>query len=111
MKGDVAMTSVGDPGLNVEGLVSKGSNLPQGPAQTLNRARDAYLNTTKGVLTGRPYDDDVRQAKEMLDRVDIAYLFNPDATRPRPMFCSRDWTSIGIEEIKDHIERICGDVA
>ena len=77
-----------------------------GSHRRVRRVRSAYFNTTRGVLTGRTDDDDVRQIRQELSEHHIAYLFNADATRPRPMFSSYDWDSIGLEEIRDHISEI-----
>ena len=70
------------------------------------RVRAAYFNTTRGLLTGRPDDNDVEEIRQALYTRDIAYLFNADATRPRPMFSTSDRDSIGLEEIMDHLDEL-----
>ena len=69
-------------------------------------AEHAFRNTTEGVLTGRPDDDDLRRAKEELDACGIAYLYNPDPARPRPMFLTRERTIAGLQQIQDYIESV-----
>ena len=63
------------------------------------QARDAYFNTTKGILAGRPNDADLLQAKATLDDARIAYLYTPDASCPRPMFFMSDRIVIGAAAI------------
>lgn len=70
------------------------------------RARNAFYNTTVGVLLGRPEDEELRKVKRLLDERRIAYLFSPDRTRPRPMFLTRKSTFVGAERIWSHIESI-----
>ena len=78
-------------------------------AASWNGAGMAFFNTTQGVLTGRPGDEDLRRVREELDSQHIAYLFNPDGTRPRPMFSAQGWDSFGLDEIRQHIAVISGD--
>jgi hypothetical protein len=66
-------------------------------------ARKAYFNTTKGVLTGRPDDEDLRRARTRLDESGIAYLYNPDSLRPRPMFLTHGRAIVGLEQIEKYI--------
>lgn len=75
-------------------------------AASFRGAEAAYYNTTKGVLTGRPGDESLREVREALDERHIAYLFNPDITRPRPMFTAQGWSSIGLDEICQHVDAI-----
>ena len=74
-------------------------NLLQQPRGGQEPLPAAYFNTTKGVLAGRPSDEDFLRAKEALDQAQIAYLYAPDATTPRPMFFMRDRIVIGAEAI------------
>ena len=63
----------------------------------------AYLNTTKGVLTGCPDDEDLRAARTRLDESRVAYLYNPDSARPRPMLLTRKRVFVGLQQIEDYI--------
>lgn len=49
-------------------------------------ARDAYFNTTQGILYGNPDQPETKEVIQMLDEATIAYLFNPDKYRARPQF-------------------------
>ena len=69
-------------------------------------AREAYFNTTKGVLTGRPDDDDLRSARARLDESGIAYLYNPDALRPRPMFLTQGRAIVGLKQIEEYVSSL-----
>lgn len=75
-------------------------------AASFRGAEAAYFNTTKGVLIGRPDDAVLHEVRKELDKRHIAYLFNPDATRPRPMFTAQGWSSIGLAEICQHVDAI-----
>ena len=66
-------------------------------------AREAYFNTTKGVLTGRPDDEDLLRAKAWLDESGIAYLYNPDSSRPRPMLLTKGRAIVGLREIEEYV--------
>ena len=69
-------------------------------------SHEAYLNTTEGVLTGRPDDEDLQAAKARLDESRVAYLYNPDAARARPMFLTRKRVFVGLQQIEDYIASI-----
>ena len=71
-----------------------------------DEAREAYFNTTKGVLTGRPDDDDLQRARARLDESGIAYLYNPDSLRPRPMFLTQERAIVGLEQIEEYISSL-----
>ena len=75
-------------------------------AASFRGAEAAYYNTTKGVLTGRPDDSALLLVRRALDDRHVAYLFNPDVTRPRPMFTAQGWSSIGFDEICQHVDAI-----
>lgn len=72
------------------------------------RVQKAYFNTTQGILAGHPNDEEVLKVRELLDANDIAYLYNADISRPRPVFTSEGWDNIGLEEIKECISEISG---
>ena len=63
-------------------------------------ARHAYLHTTKGILTGRGDDPDTLSVKASLDEARIAYLYNPDPLRARPMFLMTGQIAVGREQIE-----------
>lgn len=69
-------------------------------------ARDAYLNTTKGVLSSRMGHRDLPKLLEVLDESEIAYLFNEDATLARPVFSASGTFSAGFEQIVKHVARL-----
>lgn len=62
-------------------------------------SREAYFNTTQGLLTGDPADTEVQQVMEGLEQRAIAYIFLPDQFRPRPAFSFESRTVVGREEI------------
>lgn len=66
-------------------------------------ARDAFYNTTEGVLAGRRDDDALLDARALLDKHQIAYFFTADASRPRPMFFTRDRVVVGVQAIESLI--------
>lgn len=67
-------------------------------------ARYAYFNTTQGVLAGRPDDEELSRVRALLDSFHIAYLYNPDPTRPQPMFLAPEGTLVGYEQIEQHFK-------
>ena len=69
-------------------------------------ARHAYFHTTKGVLTGRAEDEDTIAIKALLDEQWIAYLYNPDFMRPRPIFLTKTAQIVGRAAIEAHIENL-----
>ena len=71
-----------------------------------DQARDAYFNTTKGVLAGRRDDEDLVRAREILDEFRIAYCFTENARRPRPVFLMRDRVLVGAGAIKSHFAKL-----
>ena len=89
----------------------KGAQSLRELAASFRGAEAAYFNTTKGVLTGRPDDAVLHEVRQMLDERHVAYLFNPDTTRPRPTFSAQGWTSIGLDEIRQHVDAMLEDGA
>ena len=70
-------------------------------------AYQAYLHTTKGTLSINPDDEDGLSVKKMLDEERVAYLYNPDSCRVRPMFITRERGAIvGRIAIEAHIESL-----
>lgn len=63
------------------------------------RSRHAYFNTTRGVLTGNPDQEETQELRSDLNARAIAHLFSPDRTLPRPVFNSGGTISIGADEI------------
>ena len=66
-------------------------------------ARHAYFHITKGVLSGRADDPSTQQVKAQLDAAGIAYLYNPDWCRPRPLFLAPHRVFVGAKEIEEYI--------
>ena len=71
-----------------------------------DHAREAYFNTTKGVLAGRRDDEDLLRAREILDKFRIAYCFTANARRPRPVFLMRDRVLVGAGAIESHFAKL-----
>lgn len=63
------------------------------------RIREAYFNTTEGILAGHPDDEDTAAAMKLLNDAGIAYLHNNDRSLPRPIFTSQGEQYCGIVEI------------
>ena len=70
------------------------------------QARDAYFNTTKGVLAGCRDDKELIRAREILDKSRVPYCFTANARRPRPVFLMRDRVLVGLGAIKSHCAKM-----
>ena len=97
-------------GQGLKGNVSTGSEHESGSLyrRVMNddQARDAYFNTTKGVLAGCRDDKDLDRAREILDKFHIAYCFTANASRPRPVFLMRDRVLVGARAIEAHFTKM-----
>lgn len=71
--------------------------------------RYAFFNTTQGLLYGDPDQDELKAVEKMLEEVGIAYLFNADRYRRRPLFRSQGMTGVGLEEITRVASKISHD--
>ena len=57
----------------------------------------AYFNSSKRLLYGDPHQDELRAVEKLLEEASIAYPFNPDENRRRPLFRSNRMTGVGLE--------------
>ena len=93
----------------LKGGVSTGSEQESGSLYRRvmddDQARDAYFNTTQGVLAGCRDDADVNRAREILDKFHIAYCFTANASRPRPVFLMSDRVLVGARAIEAHFTK------
>lgn len=71
--------------------------------------RHAFYNTTQGLLYGNPDHDELQAVERMLEETGIAYLFNADRYRRRPLFRSQGMTGVGLEEITRVASRLAHD--
>lgn len=69
-------------------------------------SRHAYFNTTRGVLTGNPDQEETQRLRGDLNARAVAHLFSPDRTLPRPVFNSGGTISIGADEITAATSRL-----
>ena len=63
------------------------------------QSREAYFNTTRGMLTGNPEQGETKSVRNALNDGAVAHLFTPDATLPQPVFYSAKTVSVGAIEI------------
>ena len=63
------------------------------------QTRDAYFNTTQGMLRGSPSHADMDEIRKVLDANGVVYLYEPESNRPRPTFYAPGIISIGLAEI------------
>ena len=70
------------------------------------QSRQAYFNTTRGVLSGHPEHAETKELRRALNERAIAHLFNPDETLPRPVFYSPGIISVGDSEISAVTDRL-----
>ena len=68
--------------------------------------RYAYFNTTQGLLYGDPDQEELKAVEKMLEEASVAYLFNPDEYRRRPLFRSQGMTGVGVEEIARVVSKL-----
>lgn len=64
------------------------------------RSRDAYFNTTRGVLSGNPEQEETKRVRTLMNERTIPHLFTPDDTLPRPVFYSSGGVGVGETEIR-----------
>ncbi len=69
-------------------------------------SRDAFFNTTQGILAGDPLQEDVGAIRQELDSASIAYLFTPDENLPRPTFYSERVSGVGYGQIRQAIAQL-----
>lgn len=72
------------------------------------KSRHAYFNTTRGILTGDPDQDETIATRELLAEKSIAHLFTADRSLPQPMFYVGDNVRIGNKEISALARRLAG---
>lgn len=70
------------------------------------QSRQAYFNTTRGVLSGHPEHAETKELRRALNERAIAHLFNPDETLPRPVFYSPGVISVGDSAISAVADRL-----
>ena len=69
-------------------------------------AKHLYENVTKGTLAGRRDDPSVVEVRKVLDELEIPYLFNHDAHRPRPIWMSKQTVLAGTKAIISHANEL-----
>ena len=62
-------------------------------------ARHAYFDTTQGTLESSRHHPDLDKIREVLAEARIAYLFNANDRRPRPVLRTANSVDVGIEAI------------
>ena len=70
------------------------------------KSRNAYFNTTRGILTGDPDQAETIETRALLGEKSVAHLFTADPTLPQPMFYADGFVRIGNEEIASLAHRI-----
>ena len=70
------------------------------------QSRQAYFNTTRGVLSGHPEHTETKELRRALNEKAIAHLFSPDETLPRPVFYSAGIISVGDSAISAVADRL-----
>ena len=64
-----------------------------------SKSRHAYFNTTRGVLTGDPEQEETQELRAVLNENSVAHLFTADRTLPQPIFYLDGSVRIGSKEI------------